>query len=189
MTQSLRSVVYNLKLITEQEKQIKKEKDELRAQLFDYAVQDYDGKEYLLPTTTITVPTSFWVSTGLTIQGFLDRSFPTWDLISCDTDDARCLATFVLRKKPLYMPFKYENDEVKLSKTAVEPTPDIDLETLKAETPTLFEKITSQRVIEELDGEKLQSALAEDPEVHSVLMRHTVYSREPQQRVGIKDAS
>jgi len=187
LTQSLTSVVHDLAALTAEEKELKIKKDDLRRQLFTYGAKDYEGKEHLLPTTTITVPIEFFFSTGLDEEAFLNRSFPTWEVIGREKNNAHSSVTYVLRKKPVYMPFSYEDDDFKLSKTTTEPTPEIDLETLKAERSELYEAITSKEVRVILDGDKLQVAIEEDQEVISILMRHTKYTRESQQRVGIKN--
>jgi hypothetical protein len=180
-------VVEQLAEITSLEKEIKSKKENLRSELFEIGADDYEGKEWLLPTTTITVPKEFWVRTNLTPDEFIASRFPTWDLESREDDVTMFTTTFVLRKKPLYMPYKYENDNYKLSKSVTEPTPEIDWETLKAEDSQIFDKITKEVVIYELDGEALEELMAEDDSIIPFLTRHTMYKREPQQRVGIKN--
>lgn len=183
----LATLAARLKKLSDQEKDIKAEKDGLRSELFNYGAKDYEGKEYLLPTTTITVPKIFWHTTGFTEFDFIRSRFPTWDIEVAEYDDLANTTTFVLRKNPLYAPFKYEDDALKLSKSVTEPTPEIDFESLKAERPDLFDKITKEVISLELDGEALEAAIAEDQEVVSILTRHTKYTREPQQRVAIKE--
>lgn len=183
----LNEVVKELKSLNDLEKEIKAKKDNLRAELFDYGVQDYDGKEWLLPTTTITVPKTFWLTSIMTPKDFIESRFPTWDLLSVEEDPAMFITIFVLRKKPLYMPYKYEDDNYKLSKSVTEPTPEIDWETLTAERPDLFDKLAKPVIHWELDGEVLEEMLKEDDELRSILTRHTKYNREPQQRVAIKE--
>jgi len=183
----LAEVVYELKTITEKEKEIKKEKDSLRSKLFQYGVNWYEGREYLLPTTTVTVPDSFWKLTGMDSETFLASRFPTWDLISVESIPSLNQTVFVLRKNPIYMPFSWDDDEIKLSKTVTEPTPEIDFKTLAEARPDLFKKITREVVTREIDGDALEKEIADNPETISVLLMHTKYMREPQQRVGIKE--
>lgn len=186
-TDRLSTVIQDLKKINEDEKKLKADKENLRTELFKFATQDYDDKSYLLPTTTISVPLEFWERTGLTETEFLSSRFPTWDVEEAEYDDLAMRTTFILRKNPFYMPFKFEDDEFKLSKTTTEPTPDIDWITLAAERPDLFDSLAKPVMTYELDGEELERMIAEDPEIISVLTRHTRYNREPQQRVGIKE--
>ena len=183
---TLDEVLVELNKVTEEEKQAKLKKEELRAQLFDFADEDYEDKEYLLPTTTITIPYEFWFTTGFEEDGFFESRYPTWEVIGREESVTRLSTTYVLRKKPRYMPFAYEGEELKLTKSVTEPTPDIDWETLEAECPDLFNKIVTEVVKYELDGDALLEAIEENPEVVAILQRHSYYTREPQQRVAIK---
>jgi hypothetical protein len=172
--------------MTKFEKEFKKQKEELRAELFAYAASDYEGKEYLLPITTVTVPKTFWYTTDMDPQEFLASRFPTWDLQYSEEDPITYETTFILRKKPEYMPFSYEDDNLKLSKSSTEPTPEVDWETLKQEREDLFEQIVQETVVYELNGDRLQELINEDKETLAIFQRHTRYTRDPQQRVSIK---
>jgi hypothetical protein len=170
------------------EKSIEEKKKEARAELFIVAEIDYEDKRHLLPTTTVTVPKKFWEKTGMTEQDFLDSRFPTWEIEHAEYDDVAGETTLILRKKPLFMPFSAEGDEYRLSKTTTEPTPDVDWETLSAERPDLFKKLAKPVTTFELDGDKLLELMEDDRSIQSVLMRHTKYTRQPQQRVSVKEA-
>jgi hypothetical protein len=183
----LSTIVAELKRLTDSEKQLKNEKEKLRTEVFAHVEENYEDRDDLLPITTISVPLEFWRSTGMTETEFLQSRFPTWDLVHGEYDDFRKTTTFVLRKKPIHMPFQFVDDTYKLSKTSTEPTPEIDWETLQKERADIFEKITTPRTVFDLDAEKLSRAIEEDPEIVSFLTRHTFYPRASQQRVDIKE--
>lgn len=168
------------------EKSLEDKKDEARAELFAYVVEDYESKPHLLPTTTVSVPKEFWLKTGMTEADFMSSRFPTWDIEHSEYDDLAMLTTFILRKRPDYMPFSDDGEDYKLTKTTTEPTPDIDWETLSAERPDLFRALSKPVTHFELDGDKLLELMEEDREIQSILMRHTNYTRAPQQRVSVK---
>jgi hypothetical protein len=63
----------------------------------------------------------------------------------------------------------------------------MDWDTLSAERPDLFKKLAKPVTTFELDGDKLLELMEDDREIQSVLMRHTKYTRSPQQRVSVKE--
>lgn len=181
---NIKEIVAELHEVTEEEKTIKKRKEELRAQLFQYA--DAEQSEFLLPTTTIEVPRSFWVATDISPEEFLASRFPTWDLIDRSYDIPRHVDIFILRKKKEYMPWKYEDGDFSVSKTPIESTPEIDWDTFKAERPDLYERLGKEVVSIEIDEDELFNVLQEDPSVYEVLRRHSKFTKNASQRVGVK---
>lgn len=185
--ETIDALIGDLYVLTELEKNAKKNKDELREKLFAIASESYEGKEYLLPITTITIPNSFWHSTEITPEEFVESRFPTWDVThvepALDTDET----TFILRKKPEYMPYSYEGQSHKVSKQAVEPTPEIDWESLNNEFPEIFTKIAKEVVSYELDEQGVAELQKEIPDFMSILQRHVKVTRKPQQRVSVKE--
>jgi hypothetical protein len=180
----IKDVVAHLHELNEEEKQLKSEKEKLRQELFSYA--DSEQSEFLLPTTTIEVPRTFWYATKLSPQEFLASRFPTWDLISHENDPTRFVDILVLRKKKEFMPWKYEDEDYSLSKTPIEPTPEIDWDTLEQERPELSKRLKQAKVIYEINEEELNNVLQEDPTVYEVLRRHSTFTKTPSQRVGVK---
>lgn len=165
---------------------------ELRDEFFRLHDEEFKGKDHLLPVRTIEVPDVFFAATGMSKEDFIESRFPGWNVEHVEYNTALKKSVFILKRDKRFIPGVVEVDDgdklLRVSKEVSEYTPEFDWDTLKAERPDLFEKITTERVVQDLDGEKLQEALADDPEIHSILMRHTKYTREPQQRVGIKDA-
>lgn len=184
---TLDNTIRELHKLNALEKKVKARKDEVRSDLFEFGTLSYDGAEHLRPTTTVTVPQEFWEKTGLTESEFLATRFPTWEVEAAEYDDLAGETTFILRKLPEFLPYKYENEDYKLSYVATEPTPDIDWVTLGAERPDLFHKLAKPVTTFVLDEDKLVAMLEGEPEIIAVLTRHTHYSREPQKRVTIKE--
>lgn len=175
-------LVAKLLEVTEEEKEVKARKEELREELFAYA--DEQQPEHMIPLSTIEVPFSFFDVTGMDYEVFLISRFPTWDLK--DYKLVENGVVFILRKKRSFLPWKYEDDSHKLTKSPTEPTPEIDWETLKAEQPELFTRIAREVVTLEIDEEEFESALKEDPTLYDVLRRHSKFTRAASQRVSVK---
>lgn len=176
--------------IRQEIKILKEEEDALRGSIVEEAQAEWEGREHLLPTTTITIPRIFWETIPKkfsTLDDFLESRFPTWDLIHLEEDNVNGSATFILRKRPEFMAFAYEDNFVKVSKVSVEPTPEIDQETLKAEKPELYDKLYKPVTVMELDEQALSDAIEEDAEVPSILMRHQFTARAPQQRISASE--
>ena len=169
-------------------KELKSQEDSIRETIVDDARVGWLGREHLLPTTTITIPATFWITTEfVSVHDFVDSRFPTWELIASHEDPVFNDTTLVLRKLPEYMPFTYEDDEVKVSKVSVEPTPEIDQESLQAEDPNLYRRLFKPVVVVELDEKALSDAIEEDPKVPSILMRHQFSKRATQQRISASE--
>lgn len=183
----LDEILAELNEVNKLEKELKVQKETLRKQLFEIAADSYKGKEYLLPITTVTIPKEFWYTTGLPPDEFLLTRYPTWDLTHTEDDPMLQATTFVLRKKPEYMPFSFDGESLKVSKQSTEPTPEIDWETLEAEQPQIFEKVAKKVVHLELNEDAIPELQKEYSDFTSILQRHVKVTREPQQRVSIKE--
>jgi hypothetical protein len=169
-------------------KRLKKLEDELREIVVTSGVLSWEGREHLLPTTTISIPDEFWETTKFeSVEDFVDSRFPTWDLIDKHEDHGALSTILILRKKPEYMPFIYDDDDVKVNKVSVEPTPEIDQETLMAERPDLYRQLFKPVTVMELDEQALSDAIEQDQEIPAILMRHQFSSRAPQQRISASE--
>lgn len=182
MSSQIENLVSDLYHVTTQEKELKARKEELRDELF--GVANREQPEHLLPTATIEVPFEFFNTTGMTYDDFLKSRFPTWDLQDYEVKDNSVV--FILRKGKSYMPWKYEDDYYKLSKSPVEPTPEIDWDTLEIERPDLFGRLAKEKITYEVNEEEFNKLLQEDPTVYEVLRRHSKFTRAVSQRVGVK---
>lgn len=190
MSNYTKQLVQNLMRVRQEIKTLQKEEDTLRSVVVEDAIEEWEDRQDLLPTTTISIPDEFWDKTGfVSVFDFVESRFPTWDLIDSHEDHGALTTILILRKRPEFMPFLFEDDDVKLSKVAVEATPEIDEETLKAERPDLYNKIFTPVTVMQLNEEELQKAIEEDPEVPSILMRHQFTKRAPQQRISAKEVT
>lgn len=182
MSSHVENLVSDLYHVTSQEKELKTRKEELRDELFGIA--NSEQPESLLPTSTIEVPFGFFDKTGMTYTEFLDSRFPTWDLQDYKVKESSVV--FILRKGKSYMPWKYEDEYYKLSKSPVEPTPEIDWDTLKAEREDLFTRLAKEKIVYEINEKEFNKLLQEDPTVYEILRRHSKFTRAVSQRVGVK---
>lgn len=179
---NLENLVSDLYHVTAQEKELKVRKEELREELFKIA--DNEQPEHLLPVSTIEVPFEFFDKTGMTYEAFLQSRFPTWDLQDYQVTETGVV--FILRKGASYMPWKHEDEFYKVSKSPVEPTPELDWDTLATELPDLFGRIAKEKITYEVDEAEFNKALQEDPTVYEALRRHSKFTRATSQRVGVK---
>lgn len=184
MSNHVENLVSELFHVTEQEKELKARKEELRDELF--GVAQSEQADHMLPSTSVEVPLTFFDRTGMTYESFLESRFPTWDLQAKEIDWDKDSIVFILRKNKHYMPWKYEDEYYKLSKSPVEPTPEIDWDTLRAELPELFDRIKQEKIVYEVNEVEFNKALHEDPTVYEALRRHSKFTRATSQRVGVK---
>jgi hypothetical protein len=179
-THELNRIAHRQARISKLMKKLEESKKALRATLFQYADKSYDGKEYLLPQTSIIVEERFFKMTGMTHEEFAKSRFPTWDVVYISPSFD--VVTFVFKKKREYMPFGWEDEETKISRSVSEYTPEIDWYSLSALEPELFRTIGKEVTSYELDEEKLAEIVASDPSVKERLMIHTKH-KEPTIRV------
>jgi hypothetical protein len=164
-------------------KELEDRKKQLRDEIFAVASDSYEGKEYLLPTTTISVPHDFFASLEIPESDFIATRFPAWNVMSMTTEgDDRI---FVLQKKPEYMPFAFENDDVKLLRSPSETTPELDWEAMQEYEPRLFMKIATPVIKYELNEEALKELVSSDGEVVNRLRKYAV-SKSPVLRITAK---
>lgn len=155
-----------------QEKKVKESKDKIRGQLTGAIRDSYAETEHLLPTLTETIPNTFFEDTGLSHDRFLGSRYPSWNLIK--TVPGRNETTFILRKRPEYMGKVIELEDQKLSKIAVEYTPEIDWETLDKEFPDLAQKLSKEVTTRVLDEMALEQEAKDNPELFAILRRHMI---------------
>lgn len=177
----LRDVAYSLVDATEKEKQAKQLREQAREEFFRMADEMWRSKEDLVPVQTVEVPQDFFVSTGLTQEQFMETRYPGWDIEHVELNPATMKRTFILKRNIRYLPRLVEVKEwpedtnspiFKVSKDVAEYTPEIDWETLKAERPDLFKKLSVRKTTYELNEKALEELFEGDPEEASVLQRH-----------------
>jgi len=98
--------------------------------------------------------------------------YPSWNLIKLIEDDEE--TTFIFRKRPEYMGKVIELEDAKLSKIAVEYSPEIDWESLAAEYPDLAEKLSKEEVRKVVNDEALEQEAKNNPDLFAILRRHMV---------------
>ncbi len=108
----------------------------------------------------------------MTHDRFLATRYPSWNLIK--TVPGRTETTFILRKRPEYVGKVIEIDDQKISKIAVEYSPEIDWESLGKEFPELAKKLSKKEVRLVVNDEALEQEAKTNPELFAILRRHMV---------------
>lgn len=162
---------------------IKKKREHLRDAILDEANVFNINEYYNLPTKSLRIPRSYFEATGQTAPEFQELRYPGWDLISYtqEGDDA----ILVLKKKSKYGSFTH-SDEFKTDVIPSEPTPQIDWETLEKEFPGLTDRIAQPITTYELNEEKFNQELSDNPELTEIMERHII-SKPPIMRVTSKE--
>jgi hypothetical protein len=142
-------------------KKLEDRKKELREQIFLLADNSYEGKEYLLPTTSISVASDFLDKFfNGNVGEFVRSRFPAWNLLTTSVGSEGLI--LVLRKRPEFMPFSFEDEEVKLSRSPAESTPSIDWDIMKEYDAPLFGRVAKSVLTYELNEDELQKVISED---------------------------
>jgi hypothetical protein len=175
----LQKIALDLAEISEENKQNKKEREGLMSDFFRLLDAGYKGREYLLPIKTIEVPDTFWTTTGMSKEEFIDTRFPGWKVQHVEKNIATNQTVFILKKDVSYLSAVVEvehedGQKIKVAKEVAEYTPEIDWETLNAERPDLFEKLAHFKTVVELDDAALERIAMETPEELATLERHMV---------------
>jgi len=160
-------------------KRIDEQKKRVRENFFKFA---NSAPKEQLPQISITVPNRFFVATDLSLAEFLESRFPACDIMAVEKLPEEDETLFVLRKKPDYVPFVAEGESLQLLRSVSEFTPEVDWDTFEKVDPEIFEQLARPVQTYELDGERLQQLLKEDPTVINVIQRHTKH-RKPTVRV------
>lgn len=165
-----------LERVSNEEKEIKKRRSELRDDFFRLADHDWNKNEHLLPVVTINVPEEFFKRTGLSKREFIATRYPGWNLEHDEYNTALFNHTFVLRRDPKFISREITiedgEDTLKISKEISEYTPDIDWETLRNDDPVLFEKLATPVEQYTLNEESLEQIMNESPDDLATLQRH-----------------
>jgi len=188
----MRHIAYELYVTAELERETKKQKDELRDELFRLAKREYDHKDYLLPVKTIEVPKRFWDLTGMSMDEFTQSRFPGWNVEHVEKNITTGDVVFVLKKDADYMPTVLDfDDNVRVAKSITEYSPEIDDKTLYAEFPEIARKILKPVETFELDDSALEQLVHDEPDILAKLQRH-LRSKKPSLRATaqrLKDGS
>ena len=156
-----------------QEKKVKETKEKLRKELLDMLREDNAERSNLLPVISETIPDTFFEVTGISEDRFLASRYPGWNLIKTMDEDGATV--YILQKKPEFMPVVLPvDDEVQVTKTIIEYTPEIDWETLSKEYPEVAERISKVVETRVIDDKALEAESENNPEIFSILRRHTI---------------
>jgi hypothetical protein len=163
-------------------KRLETQKDEKRKEFFAAANESYVDKEYLLPTTTLSVPLGIFIY--IVETEFLKTRFPSWEVIA--QEDKPFQRDYVLRKRPEYMPFSYQDEDVSISRSPSEGTPVVDWDHLKEYAPNIFEKLAKPVLSYELNEEALGELFNESPTIATVVTKYFTVHKAPVLRVLAK---
>lgn len=183
--QRLQKIARDLFDISEEEKQSKKNRSDLREELFRLLEYEFQGRDHILPIKTVEVPETFWEATGMSKSEFVQTRFPGWNVEHVEKNIITKQTVFVLKRDPRYLPGVVELEDdplIKVSKEVAEYTPEIDWTTLQQERPDLFEKLAKPKVVLELDDDALEKIANTEPEELATLERHMIV-KEPSLKV------
>jgi len=166
LNQNLNDIARKLNEVREQQKRLKADEDELKAMISEAAVDYYRENPDELPVKHVRIPEDFWTKTGMEKDEFLASRHPNWEVVDELQDH------FLMRMKPEFMGHIFDEDEYKITKSVVDPTPEIDWSSLRAEFPDLCDRLMRKIVRYEVDEEQLQEVMKERPEFPSELSRH-----------------
>lgn len=148
-------------------------KKKVRAEFFQEANEFYQKEHWHLPTTTWLVPWDFFDKTGMSREEFVKTRFPSWNVISSKEDDEGVV--YVLRKKAQFMPWSYQSDELEITRSVSEMTPEVDWDSMKKVEPELFEKFAKEVMSYELDADAFNEYQNQNPQFSGMdfLTRYT----------------
>jgi hypothetical protein len=186
--QRLAHIARQLYETVENEREVKKSREDLRKEFF--RLHDAGlGANHILPVRTVEIPESFFKATGLSQEEFVTRRFPGWKVEHVELNTVEKKRTFVLKRDTKYVAgvvdIEDEGQTVRVSKEVVEYSPEVDFESLKKERPDLYRKLKKTVKVDVLDDDKFEALLAEHPEELSVVERHLVV-KEPALRATVK---
>lgn len=183
----IRDKIRRLDWLRKEKKQLEVEEQSLKTDLREPATERFIGNEQLLPVQTLEVPAAFWLKTGMDYDSFLDTRFPTWDCEHFEEDKPDTGdVTFVLRKKPEFMGWEFDADGTTLKYSPVEPTPDIDWDSLRRELPELYKTLAEEVITYKINEEAFEKIVRDQPESLVALQRHTRAVRAPSQKFTTK---
>lgn len=170
--------------LTAEIKRLTEEKEAKRKAFFAVANDSFAGKEYLLPTITISVP--YEIISEIGEDTFLNTRYPSYDVLSHKYDSEAQIFEYVLRRKASVMPFNYEDDNISVARSPSESTPTIDWENLRTFFPDEFESIAKEVVSYELDEEAFTAFHAKHPQVAMSILQNFAVHKAPALRVLAK---
>jgi hypothetical protein len=101
---------------------------------------------------------------------------------------------YLLEKDPAYLPYSVEFEDFEgitftAGRTIQQNSPEIDQRTLQKDMPEVFDTIMKPKVVYEVDTDKLEALLAEEPELLSKLELHFAYPKPVTKLASIKEVS
>lgn len=176
--EKLRDVARALYEVAEQEKAVKKQREQLKQDLYRLIDYDFRGKDYLLPIRTVEVPNSFFSNTGMSYDSFVKSRMPGWTIEHVEKNTQTEITTFVFKKDPSYVSRVVEVDtdkgKIVVSKEVSEFEPGIDWETLALDDLDLYNKLAKEVYSVEMNEDAFQELMETEPEFLGVLQRHMV---------------
>jgi len=165
-------------------KKIKDKREELRGAILDEATISNLQEYYNSPTKSLRIPKSYFDATGHTVPEFAELRYPGWDLNSYtqEGDDA----ILIFKKKAKYGSFTHTSSKFRTTVISSEPTPLIDWETLEKEFPGMTDRIAQPIITYEINEDKFNRELDENPELTEIMQRHII-SKAPIMKVSSKE--
>jgi hypothetical protein len=189
--QRLAHVARQLYETTEEEKEVKKRRENLRSEFFRLSDigKGTTGGRNILPVRTVEVPEDFFQATALSQEEFITRRYPGWNVEHVELNTVSKVRTFVLKRDTKYVSSVVEIEDegqiVRVSKEVVEYSPEVDFDTLKMERPDLFNALAEEVTTYVLNDDAFEQLIAEYPEELAVIERHLVV-KEPALRATAK---
>lgn len=164
-------------------KHAEKAKESLRKEFFSLATEQV-RVTHVLKKRALTIPKSFFDTTGMTFEQFVVSRYPTWRLAEHKQEDE--MVVLIIEEDPDFSPFTYQHPETReiITRQVAEASPQIDLETLRLENPLVWLEITRPVTSYELNEEALTALCVERPEIVALIQRHYRYGRKPSQKLA-----
>lgn len=184
LTQDINKLIEDLAYADRAEKLAKARKSELREQLFHVAT--LENEDNILPRQTFTIPVGFLNKVGMPENIFLASRWPGWRKIESRrvNGDGEALPNgewveYLVEKDPAYLPWSVEAQvdglTIVAGRSVQQKAPEIDQRTLQKDMPEVFDKIMKPVVNYEVDADKLQNLITDDPSMLAKIQLHFAY--------------
>jgi hypothetical protein len=184
LTPDKRTVVLGLHQADKTEKAAKKKKSELREALFHLAT--IYSEDQVLAKRTTQLPVGFLNKIGMPENVFIASRWPGWRKVESrkvndegEPDSNGEWIEYLLEKDPAYLRYDTEEVEGELTITAgrtiQQNPPEIDQRTLQKDLPEVFDAIMKPHVVYEVDNDKLEALLLENPELIPKIELHLAH--------------
>lgn len=184
LTQDINKLIEDLAYADRAEKVAKARKSELREQLFHVAT--VENEDNVLPRQTFTIPVGFLNKVGMPENIFLASRWPGWRKLESRRVNGDGEASpggewveYLVEKDPAYLPWSVEAHvdgiTIVAGRSVQQKAPEIDQRTLQKDMPEVFDKIMNPKVNYEVDADKLQNLITDDPSMLAKIQLHFAY--------------